>query len=56
MATYQGQKIAELMAGDQPENPFVGIPFPGAPLGLYHGKSWFLGLAAMWYRFLDRVA
>ena len=33
MATYQGQKIAELMAGDKPENPFVGIPFPGAPLG-----------------------
>src|SRR6202035_1007218 len=30
MATYQGQKIAELMAGDKPENPFVGIPFPGA--------------------------
>jgi glycine/D-amino acid oxidase-like deaminating enzyme len=38
MATYQGQKIAELMAGDQPENPFVGIPFPGAPLGLYNGN------------------
>src|SRR5579864_2962184 len=23
MATYQGQRIAELMAGDKPENPFV---------------------------------
>src|SRR6202008_4013462 len=30
MATYQGQKIAELMAGDQPANPFVGIGVPGA--------------------------
>ncbi len=38
MATYQGQKIAEMMAGDKPENPFVGIPFPGAPFNLYNGK------------------
>ena len=42
MATYQGQKIAEMMAGDKPDNPFVGIPFPGAPLGLYNGNPWFL--------------
>jgi len=53
MATYQGQKIAELMAGDKPENPFVGIPFPGAPLGLYNGKPWFLPLAGAWYKVLD---
>jgi glycine/D-amino acid oxidase-like deaminating enzyme len=56
MATYQGQKIAELMAGDQPENPFVGIPFPGAPLGLYNGRPWFLPLAGAWYKFLDWVS
>ncbi len=56
MATYQGQKIAELMAGDKPENPFVGIPFPGAPLGLYNGKPWFLPLAGAWYKFLDWVS
>ncbi len=56
MATFQGQKIAELMAGDKPENPFVGIPFPGAPLGLYNGKPWFLPLAGVWYRFLDWVS
>src|SRR6266849_236442 len=55
MATYQGQKVAELMAGDKPENPFVGIPFPGAPLGLYNGKPWFLPFAGMWYKFLDWV-
>jgi glycine/D-amino acid oxidase-like deaminating enzyme len=53
MATYQGQKIAELMAGDKPENPFVGIPFPGAPLGLYKGNPWFLPLAGAWYKVLD---
>jgi glycine/D-amino acid oxidase-like deaminating enzyme len=56
MATYQGQKMAELMAGDQPENPFVGIPFPGAPLGLYNGKPWFLPFAGIWYKFLDWVS
>jgi glycine/D-amino acid oxidase-like deaminating enzyme len=56
MATYQGQKIAELMSGDKPENPFVGIPFPGAPLGLYNGKPWFLPFAGAWYKFLDWVS
>jgi glycine/D-amino acid oxidase-like deaminating enzyme len=61
MATYQGQKIAELVATAQnksapPENPFVGIPFPGAPLGLYNGKPWFLPLAGAWYKFLDWVS
>jgi glycine/D-amino acid oxidase-like deaminating enzyme len=56
MATYQGQKIAELISGDKPENPFVGIPFPGAPLGLYNGKPWFLPFAGMWYKFLDWVS
>jgi glycine/D-amino acid oxidase-like deaminating enzyme len=56
MATYQGQKIAEMMAGDKPENPFVGISFPGAPLGLYNGKPWFLPLAGAWYKVLDWVS
>jgi len=56
MATFQGQKIAEMMAGDKPENPFVGIPFPGAPLGLYNGKPWFLPLAGAWYKVLDWVS
>ena len=55
MATYQGQKIAELMAGDKPENPFVEIRFPGAPLGLYNGKPWFLPFAGAWYKVLDWV-
>jgi glycine/D-amino acid oxidase-like deaminating enzyme len=61
MATYQGQKMAELIAagkaaGDKPENPFVGIPFPGAPLGMYTGKPWFLPFAGVWYKFLDWVS
>src|SRR5580704_3181568 len=61
MATYQGQKIAELMvsknAGSgKPENPFVGIPFAGAPLGLYNGKPWFLPFAGAWYKLLDWIS
>jgi glycine/D-amino acid oxidase-like deaminating enzyme len=56
MATFQGQKIAELMAGDKPENPFVGIDFPSAPLGLYNGKPWFLPFAGAWYKVLDWVS
>jgi len=71
MATYQGQKVAELIAFERngedhnasdptrnakPENPFVGIPFPGAPLGLYNGTPWFLPLAGAWYKFLDWVS
>jgi glycine/D-amino acid oxidase-like deaminating enzyme len=55
MATYQGQKMAELIAGEKPDNPFLGIPFPGAPLGLYNGKPWFLPFAGAWYKFLDWV-
>jgi glycine/D-amino acid oxidase-like deaminating enzyme len=56
MATWQGQKMAEMIAGEKPENPFVGIPFPGAPLGLYNGRPWFLPLAGAWYKFLDWVS
>ena len=56
MATYLGQKIAEMMAGDQVENPFVRIPFPEAPFGLYSGKPWFLPFAGAWYKFLDWVS
>ncbi|HTZ83625.1 MAG TPA: FAD-binding oxidoreductase [Candidatus Acidoferrales bacterium] len=56
MATYQGQKIAEMMAGDNPENPFTEISFPGAPLGLYNGKPWFLPLAGAWYKVLDWIS
>jgi len=56
MATYQGQKMAERIAGGAPDNPFAEIPFPGAPLGLYNGNPWFLPLAGAWYKFLDWVS
>jgi len=56
MATYLGSKMAESILGGSDENPFAGIPFPGAPLGLYSGKPWFLPFAGAWYKFLDWIS
>jgi glycine/D-amino acid oxidase-like deaminating enzyme len=56
MATYQGLLMARRIAGEKPDNPLEGIPFPGAPLGLYNGNPWFLPLAGAYYKFLDWVS
>ena len=56
MATYQGEKMAEWIAEGKTENPFAEIPFPGAPLGLYNGKPWFLPFAGAYYKVLDWVS
>jgi len=55
MATLLGKKMAEAILSGRDENPFAGIEFPGAPLGIYNGKPWFLPLAGAWYKFLDWV-
>ncbi len=56
MATSLGQRIAEAILTGHDKNPFAQIPFPGAPLGLYNGKPWFLPFAGAWYKFLDWVS
>jgi glycine/D-amino acid oxidase-like deaminating enzyme len=56
MATYLGKIMAGVISGGANENPFEGLPFPGAPLGLYNGKPWFLPFAGAWYKFLDWVS
>jgi glycine/D-amino acid oxidase-like deaminating enzyme len=56
MATLLGKKIAEAILTGKDDNPFAEIPFPGAPLGLYNGKPWFLPLAGAWYKLLDWVS
>jgi glycine/D-amino acid oxidase-like deaminating enzyme len=56
MATYQGEKMAEWIAEGKTDNPFTEIPFPGAPLGLYNGKPWFLPFAGAYYKVLDWVS
>jgi glycine/D-amino acid oxidase-like deaminating enzyme len=56
LATYLGTALAGLVAGEAEENPFAEIVFPGAPLGLYDGRPWFLPFAEVWYKFLDLVS
>jgi glycine/D-amino acid oxidase-like deaminating enzyme len=56
MATYLGTKLAEVMTGGKNEIPYAAIPFPGAPLGLYNGKPWFLPFAGAYYKVLDWIS
>jgi glycine/D-amino acid oxidase-like deaminating enzyme len=56
MATYLGTKLAEVMTGGKNQIPYTAIPFPGAPLGLYNGKPWFLPFAGAYYKVLDWVS
>jgi glycine/D-amino acid oxidase-like deaminating enzyme len=58
MSTYLGDKVAQSILRrngnlGRDENPFAAIPFPGAPLGLYNGRPWFLPAAGLWYKLLD---
>jgi glycine/D-amino acid oxidase-like deaminating enzyme len=56
MATYLGTKMAEKISGGSEEIPFAAIPFPGAPLGLYDGRPWFLPFAGAYYKVLDWIS
>jgi glycine/D-amino acid oxidase-like deaminating enzyme len=56
MATYLGTKLAGVISGSKNEIPYAAIPFPGAPLGLYNGKPWFLPFAGAYYKVLDWVS
>jgi glycine/D-amino acid oxidase-like deaminating enzyme len=57
LASLLGTQVGETLGSAALQaSPFAQVPFPGAPLGLHQGRSWFLRLAAVWYRFLDRVA
>jgi glycine/D-amino acid oxidase-like deaminating enzyme len=56
MATYLGAQLAAQILGQSSENPYEGIPFPGAPLGLYNGHPWFLPLAGAYYKVLDWIS
>ena len=53
MSTYLGDKIANAILDGTMETPFATIPFPGAPLGVYNGKPWFLPFAGAWFKLLD---
>lgn len=53
MATYLGMKLAEVLQGKISAPPFSEIKFPA--WFFYQGNPWFMPLAGMWYRMLDRV-
>lgn len=56
MGSYLGKNIAEAMLQGTVKNlPFSKINFPGAPLGLYNGKPWFLPAAGLWHKILDWI-
>jgi glycine/D-amino acid oxidase-like deaminating enzyme len=53
LGTYLGHRMGELIAGTPVDLPFLELPFPTHPL--YRGFPWFLPLADLGYRLLDRV-
>ena len=56
MATYLGKTVAEsILKGNIKEHTFAQFNFPGAPLGLYDGRPWFLPFAGIWHKFLDWI-
>lgn len=56
LATWLGKTVAEAMLdGTLKEHPFAAYPFPGAPLGLYRERAWFLPLIGAWHRVLDVI-
>jgi glycine/D-amino acid oxidase-like deaminating enzyme len=56
LGTHLGKTVAEeMLRGNIKEHPFTGFPFPGAPLGLYRERAWFLPFVGAWHRFLDLI-
>ncbi len=56
MGTHLGKTVAEAMLkGNIKEHPFAQLKFPGAPLGLYDGRPWFLPFAGVWHKILDWI-
>jgi len=54
MASYLGVEIAELILGHKTRSPFMEIPHP--KMFFYRKETWFLPLAAIYFRFLDAVS
>jgi glycine/D-amino acid oxidase-like deaminating enzyme len=55
LATYLGTQIGASMVDHSVERVF-DQPLPGAPLGLYDGRPWFLPFAGLWYKILDWIS
>ncbi|WP_176595985.1 MULTISPECIES: NAD(P)/FAD-dependent oxidoreductase [Sphingobium] len=53
MATYMGQQMARVMAGDDAANPWRDLDWPSVPG--HFGKPWFLPLVGLWYKWQDVI-
>lgn len=53
MATYMGQMMARVMAGDAAANPWANLDWPSVPG--HFGKPWFLPLVGLWYKWQDVI-
>jgi len=51
MASWLGDTVGRLAAGERVDHPFTRDPFPSIPL--YTGKAWFLPLVGAYYRMKD---
>lgn len=54
LSGYLGKEVAGLISGQLQRSPFAEIPHQTSVF--YHGKAWFLPVAAAYYRFLDTVS
>ncbi|WP_340265079.1 NAD(P)/FAD-dependent oxidoreductase [Sphingobium mellinum] len=53
MATYMGQMMARVMAGDAAANPWAGLDWLSVPG--HFGKPWFLPIVGLWYKWQDII-
>jgi glycine/D-amino acid oxidase-like deaminating enzyme len=54
MSVYMGDLMARRISGEARPNPWRDVDWPAIPL--HFGKPWFLPLAGLYYRALDRVS
>lgn len=53
MSTYMGHIMARRIAGEDVANPWRDLDWPAIPL--HFGKPWFLPVAGLYFRLLDRI-
>jgi glycine/D-amino acid oxidase-like deaminating enzyme len=54
MATFLGDTIGRLAAGERVDHPFTQDPFPSIPF--YSGTPWFLPIVGAYYRIKDWIS
>ena len=53
LASYLGSRLGANMLRQEWDDPFASIRFPGAPLGMYDGRPWFLPAVGAWLKLRD---